>query len=79
MTRIGFVFVLISFIHMHGAIVVPWFVGESVGIRLKLDVQGQGSGKILDVDGQGGRIRNIRNRGKRKIRQFSWTSYVYRP
>ena len=30
-------------------------VGEKVrgGVRLKLDVQGQGGGKILDVDGQG--------------------------
>ena len=41
-----------------------------VGVRLKLDVQGQGSGKILDLDGQG--------EGK-TTRQFSWTSYVYRP
>ena len=39
-------------------------------IRLKLDVQGQGGGKILDVNGQ--RVRVL------KIRQFSWTSYVYR-
>ena len=41
-------------------------------VRLNLDVQGQAGGKILDVDGQGGW-------GFLKIRQFSWTSYVYRP
>ena len=39
---------------------------------MKLDVEGQGGGKILDVDGQGGR-RVL------KIGQFSWTSYVYTP
>ena len=36
---------------MHGAVVVPWFVGEGRGLRLKLDVQSQGGGKILDIDG----------------------------
>ena len=41
-------------------------------VRLKLDVQGQGVGKSLDVDGQGGW-------GVLKIGQFSWTSYVYLP
>ena len=41
-------------------------------VHLKLDVQGEGVGKILDVDGQGGG-------GVLKIRQFSWTSFVYRP
>ena len=35
------------------------------------DVQGQVGGNILDVDGHGGW-------GVLKIRQFSWTSYVYR-
>ena len=46
---LGFIFVLISFFHMHGAL-----VGESMGQgnRLKLDVQGQGGGKILNIDGQ---------------------------
>ena len=39
---------------------------------LKLDVQGQGDGKMFDVDGQAGW-------GVLKIRQFLWTSYVYRP
>ena len=39
---------------------------------LKLVVQGQGGGKILDADGHGGW-------GFLKIRQFRWTSYVYRP
>ena len=38
------------------------------GCYLKLDVQGQRGGKMLDVDGQGGVL---------KIGQFSWTSYVY--
>ena len=42
------------------------------GVCLKLDVQGQGGGTILDVDGQ-------ETWGFLKIRQFSWTSYVYRP
>ena len=42
------------------------------GIRLKLEVLGQGSRRVLDLAGQGGwEIL--------KIRQFSWTSYVYRP
>ena len=35
------------------------------GCKVKLEVQGQRGGKILDVAGQGG--------------QFSWTPYVYRP
>ena len=39
---------------------------------LKLDVQGQGGGRILDVDRQEGW-------GVLKIVQFSWTSYVYHP
>ena len=40
------------------------------GVRFKLDVQRQGSGRILDVDGQ---------RGWRvlKIAHISWTSYGY--
>ena len=42
------------------------------GVRLKLDVQGQGGRKISDIDGQG-------DKGVLKIRQFSWTSYVYHP
>ena len=47
---------------------------EVVGIRLKLDVQGQrgGGGRILDVDGQGGW--EVLKNG-----QFSWTSRVYHP
>ena len=39
---------------------------------MKLDVQGQGGGRILDVDGQGGW-------GVLKIEQYSWTSFVYHP
>ena len=35
------------------------------------DVQGQGGGKMLDVDGQGD--------GVLDFRQLSWTPYVYRP
>ena len=35
-------------------LVIIWRRGEGVGIRLRLDVQGQGGGRILDVDGQGG-------------------------
>ena len=30
-----------------------WMVGEGRGVRLKLDVQGQVGGRILDVDGGG--------------------------
>ena len=41
------------------------------GIYLKLDVQSQGSGRILYITGQSGW-------GVLKIGQFSWTSYVYR-
>ena len=40
------------------------------GVRLELDVQGQGDGGILNVAGQG-------RWGIFKIVQFSWTSYVY--
>ena len=43
---------------------------------LKLNVQVQGGGKILDVDGQG--LAGVEG-GFLKVRQFSWTSYVYRP
>ena len=43
---LGFVFILISFFHMHGAVVVPLFVREGMGIRLKLGVQVQGLGKF---------------------------------
>ena len=42
------------------------------GVRLKLDVQGQGGGRILDVDGQ-------RGWGVLKTEQFLLTSYVYHP
>ena len=41
-------------------------------VRLKLDVHGQGGGNILEVDGHGWWE-------VLKIRQFSWTSHVYRP
>ena len=49
-TCLDFVFVLISFVHMH---VITWR-GEG---RLKLDVQRQGGqegGRILDIDGKKG-------------------------
>ena len=39
---------------------------------LKLDAQGQGRRNILDVDAHWGWA-------VLKFRQFSWTSYVYRP
>ena len=38
----------------------------------KIGRPGQGGRNILDLDGQGGW-------GVLKIKQFSWTSYVYRP
>ena len=41
-------------------------------VRLKLDAQGQGGGRMVDVDGQG-RWEVL------KIGQFLWTSYVYHP
>ena len=44
--------------------------GGGGGIRLKLDVQGQVGGRILDVAGQ-------RRVGVLKIGQFSCRSYVY--
>ena len=44
--------------------------GGGGGVGLKLDVQGQGGGRILEVDGQGGWE-------VLKIGQFSWTSYLY--
>ena len=49
-----------------------WRGWEGGGFLLKLDVQGQRCGKILDVDGK-------EWWGVLKIRQFSWTSYVYCP
>ena len=57
---------------MHGAVVVPQYAEKGGGIRLKLDLQDQGVGKILDAVGQG-EWRFL------KIRQFLWTSYVYVP
>ena len=42
-----FVFVLISFVDIHGII---W----RRGVRLKLDVESQESGRNTDVDGEGG-------------------------
>ena len=64
----GFVFVLISFVHIHGAVVVRGRVRR--GVRLILDVQCQGGGKTLELDGQGGG-------GGLKIREFPWTSYEH--
>ena len=46
--------------------------GRGGVVRLKLDVQGRGTERILDVDGQGGW-------GVLKIGHFSWTSYAYHP
>ena len=51
-------------------LVIIWSGGGE--ICLKLDVQGQEGGRILDVDGQGGW-------GVLKIVQFWWTLYVYHP
>ena len=42
------------------------------GVRLKMDVQRQGGGGLLDVDGEVGWA-------VLKIGQFSWTSCVYHP
>ena len=42
------------------------------GSSLKLDIQGQGGVKGLHVDGRVGE-----GGGVFKIRQFSWTSYLY--
>ena len=41
-------------------------------VRLKMDVQGQKGGRILNVDGQGGC-------GVLRSRQFSWMSNVCHP
>ena len=56
---------------LFNCLVIIW---RGRGFRLKLDVQGQGVGRILDVAGQGGW-----RRGVLKIGQFSCTSYVYHP
>ena len=55
-TWLRFVFVLISFIHMHGAVIVLWCIGEGeeVGFSFKMYFQRQGGVKSLDVDGQEG-------------------------
>ena len=52
-------------------VVIIWRERSGGGICLKLDVQVQGGGRILDVAEQGGW-------GALKTGQFSWTSYVYR-
>ena len=48
-------------------LIIIW---TGAGVRLKLDIQVQGGGRILDVDGQNGWE-------VLKIGQFSWMSYVY--
>ena len=53
-------------------ILIDWLSFGVGGVRLKLDVQGQEGGRILDVDGQGGW-------GVLKTGKFSWMSYVYHP
>ena len=45
-TRIGFVFVLTSLVHMHAAVAVPEFVGERGAGSLKLNFQGHGVEKF---------------------------------
>ena len=50
MTRLGFVFVLISLFHMHDVAVVHSLF-TLWGDSFELDVQSQGGGRILDVDG----------------------------
>ena len=50
-------------------LVIIWRVGV---VYLKLDVQGQGGRRILDLDGRG-------EWGVLKIGKFSWTLYVYYP
>ena len=53
-------------------ILIDWLsFGERRG-RFKLDVKGQGDGRILNVVGQEGW-------GILKIGQFSWASCVYHP
>ena len=71
-TRLGFAFTLISFVHTQGAVVVPQFVGEGGGGLFKI-----GRPRSREWKKFGRKI----DRGWRvlKIRQFSWTSYVYRP
>ena len=56
-------------------LLIDWLsFGQSDGevVCLKLDVQGQRGGRILDVDGQGGW-------GVLKIGQVSLTPYGYHP
>ena len=46
-----------NFVRSHarcGCCSIVCWRGWGLGVRLKLDVQGQGGGKILDVDGQRG-------------------------
>ena len=71
-------FLCFDFVHSHAwcgccSIVCLRFQDVQIKqVRLKLNVQGQEGGKILDVAGQGGWW-------VLKIGQFLWTSYVYRP
>ena len=56
---LGFVFVLISFVHIHGAVFI--LLERVWGARSKLDVQGQGYEKNSDVDGLGGGMGGLEN------------------
>ena len=52
--------------------IIVWRGVEEGRARLKLDVQGQGGGRILDLAWTVGV-------GLLKIGQFTWASYAYRP
>ena len=67
-----------EFVRSHaqcGSCSIVFWRGWRGGVRLKLDVQSQQGGIIWYVDGHGGGGGG----GVLKIRQFSWTSYVYCP
>ena len=61
-----------DFVHSHARCGCCSIVCWRGGVRLKLDIQAQRGGEIVDVDVQEGW-------GILIIRLFSWMSYVYHP
>ena len=79
-----FVFASISFVHMLGAVVVPWFVYVfklcKIGLQFgscEIGIQGQRGGKILDVDAQGGRGLENRTIFMNVIVYYPYTERVF--
>ena len=72
---LGLIFVFILFVHMHGAVVIPQFVGEGVMVSFKIGWPRSRGWKNFRRRWTGGG--EWVGRGLLKIRQFSWTPCVY--